>query len=213
MSNEYCFYASSCKNVFGCANLKRKRYCILNKEYSKEEYEKLVQQIKEQMKSNPYKDSKGRIYKYGEFFPIEFSPFGYNETVANQYFKEDKEKVVDDGYKWYDFSPNEYKHTILSKDLPDEFSGLKNLLNQIIKCDCGKCFQIVQGEINIIKKLKLPVPRQCPECRRSERFYKVLPPKFYDRSCDKCGIKIKTSYSPDQLEIVYCEKCYQQEVY
>jgi len=213
LNNEYCYYASSCKNVFGCANLKRKSYCILNKEYSKEEYEKLVLKIKQQMNDNPYLDSRGRIYKYGEFFPTDFSPFGYNETVADQYFNKNKNEAVRDGYHWYDSVPNEYKHTILSKDLPDEFNKFADPLDQVIKCDCGKCFRIIRGEINILKKLNLSIPRECPECRRLERFHKVLLPKFYDRTCDKCGMKIKTSYSSNQSEIVYCEKCYQQEVY
>ncbi len=28
-----------------------------------------------------------------------------------------------------------------------------------------------------------------------------------------CEEELKTGYSPDRPEIVYCEKCYQQEVY
>jgi len=30
---------------------------------------------------------------------------------------------------------------------------------------------------------------------------------------EKCVVEFKTSYSPDRPEIVYCEKCYQQEIY
>jgi hypothetical protein len=29
----------------------------------------------------------------------------------------------------------------------------------------------------------------------------------------KCEVEFETSYAPDRPEIVYCEKCYQQEVY
>lgn len=28
-----------------------------------------------------------------------------------------------------------------------------------------------------------------------------------------CGEEFKTGYAPDRPEIIYCEKCYQQEVY
>jgi hypothetical protein len=193
--------------------LKRKQYCIFNKEYSKEEYEKIVEKIKQQMKDISFTDIRGRDYGYGEFFPVEFSPFGYNETVANQYFIKNKDETTQDGYKWYDYEPNEYKCTILSKELPDEFGKFIDPFEQVIQCDCGRCFKIIEGELNILKKLNLSIPRQCPECRRLERFHKVLPPKFYDRVCDKCSIKIRTSYAPNQPEIVYCEKCYQQKVY
>jgi hypothetical protein len=39
------------------------------------------------------------------------------------------------------------------------------------------------------------------------------PRKLFDRKCDKCWVKIKTTYSPDRKEIVYCESCYNKEVY
>jgi hypothetical protein len=86
MNQEYCFYASACKNSFGCVNLKRKKYSILNKEYSKEAYERLRETIIADMKQYPYIDPRGNTYTYGEFFPPNLSPFGYNETAAYEYF-------------------------------------------------------------------------------------------------------------------------------
>jgi hypothetical protein len=38
------------------------------------------------------------------------------------------------------------------------------------------------------------------------------PRKLYDRECDKCNIEMKTTYPPDYLEKVYCEKCYLEAV-
>ena len=43
-------------------NLKRKQYCILNKEYGKVEYEKLREKIIEDMKINPYLGKLGREF-------------------------------------------------------------------------------------------------------------------------------------------------------
>jgi len=43
---EYMMYSFSCKNCFGCFNFKNKRYCILNKQYTREEYEELLPKIK-----------------------------------------------------------------------------------------------------------------------------------------------------------------------
>jgi CxxC-x17-CxxC domain-containing protein len=39
------------------------------------------------------------------------------------------------------------------------------------------------------------------------------PRKLFDRKCDKCGKDIKTTYAPDRPEIVYCEECYEKEIY
>ncbi len=68
-------------NCFLCVNLENKKYCILNKQYSKEEYEVLVPQIIEHMQ---------KTGEWGEFFPVCLSPFGYNETVAQEHFKLDR---------------------------------------------------------------------------------------------------------------------------
>ena len=49
--------------------------------------------------------------------------------------------------------------------------------------------------------------------QREKKFERVNKPVLYDRNCAKCNIKIKTPYAPERPEIVYCVKCYQQEVY
>jgi hypothetical protein len=45
------------------------------------------------MNNNPYIDKKGRVYRYGEFFPMEISPFAYNETIAQEHFSLTKEQA------------------------------------------------------------------------------------------------------------------------
>ena len=40
--------------------------------------------------------------EWGEFFPSSLSPFGYNETVAQEYFPLDKSEVVNRGWNWRD---------------------------------------------------------------------------------------------------------------
>lgn len=213
MNNEYSLFASTCKDVFGCVNLKRKQYCILNKQYTKEEYENLRNRIIMDMQTNPYKDKKGRTYSFGEFFPHEFSLFGYNETIACDFFPKEKRHIEDSGFNFFEPEQNLYKSTIKAKDLKDEAINTPRILDEVIECACGRCFKFVQIELNILKKLGLCLPRKCPECRRLERFNRVNLPRLFNRNCNKCGIGIKTSYDSNQPEIVYCEKCYQQEVY
>ena len=73
----YCRLCHNVQDCFGCIGLKHKKYCILNKQYTKEEYEELVPKIIEHMQ---------KTGEWGEFFPSWMSPFGYNETVASEYF-------------------------------------------------------------------------------------------------------------------------------
>jgi hypothetical protein len=71
---DHCFFSSNC---FGCIWLRNKQYCIFNKQYSKEEYEIQVPKIIAHMIA---------AWERGEFFHPLLSPFGYNETVAQEYF-------------------------------------------------------------------------------------------------------------------------------
>ena len=61
--------------------------------------------------------------------------------------------------------------------------------------------------------MNIPVPRRCFFCRHHDRITRRGPFKLWKRNCDKCKKEIRTNYAPERPEIVYCEKCYQQEVY
>jgi len=213
---QYCSWNISGKNNFGCVNLKRKQYCILNKEYSKEDYKKLKEQIIEDMKKNPYIDSKGREYRYGEFFPMELSRFPYNRSNAMRFFPKTKEQAVSEGYSWDDSEKEIGKSTVKSSDLPDVIKETEDsILKESIECmSCYRPYNIASGELDLLRKLELPIPHECPKCRENKRFKGMnKPTNLYDRNCDKCNIEIKTPYDSERKEIIYCEKCYQQEVY
>jgi hypothetical protein len=53
------------------------------------------------------------VYKYGEFLPIEFSPFGYNATTAQEYFPLTKEEAILKNYNWKEPENKDYKIDIL----------------------------------------------------------------------------------------------------
>lgn len=74
------WYSDSCfssHNCFGCVGMKNAKCAIFNKKYSKETFEPLRTKIIEHMK---------KTGEYGEFFPMEISPFRYNETIAQDHF-------------------------------------------------------------------------------------------------------------------------------
>lgn len=214
MNIEYGIFNISGKNNLGCVNLKRKQYCILNKEYSKEEYEILKEQIIADMKANPYVDKLGRKFYYGEFFSPEFSKVPYNKSNAMRFFPKTKEEALVEGYLWYDEEPREYEITINAEDLPNKISETEeNIVDGVIGCStCHKGYKITPNEFTLLQKMNLPIPHSCPSCRQNSRFAKLNPPKLWDRNCDKCGKEIRTAYEPGRPEKVYCESCYTQEV-
>ena len=190
----YSMFCGSSKDLFGCVGLKKRQYCILNKQYSKEEYEKLQSQIIEDMRKRG---------EYGEFYPIATSPFGYNETTAQELFPLTKEQAFAKGYPWRD--PEKRNYEIGGDILGCEHKG---------ECDhgCATAYRIHSYEQQFLERMNLPMPRLCPQCRHHRRIQYRNPMKLYDRKCAKCGKDIQTSYSPERPEIVYCEQCYQAEV-
>ena len=195
----------------------KKEYCILNKQYTKEKYFKIIEKIKKHMNDMPYMDGKGKIYKYGEFFPYEISPMAYNESLAQDFFPLNANSAKENGFVWRDINRREYQTTINAKDLPDNINDISDkILKEIIKCEsCQRTYRIIPKELQFYKRIPLSLPHLCHDCRFLERFKLVNPPKLWHRRCMKkgCNIEFETSYAPDRPEIIYCERCYQQEVY
>lgn len=228
---EYSFNCYNCHDLFGCIGLRNKSYCILNTQYTKEQYYELLPKIKQHMNDMPYIDKRGIVYKYGEFFPIELSPFAYNETIANNFYPLSEEEIIENGFLYRKKEQKNYDITLESGDMVDDIKEIDNyILNQIIQCDaydnsdrCTSAFKIIEKELEFYKRFNIPLPRSCYQCRHKMRFDQRLPLKLYPRTCmckevnhahgdKKCEIEFETSYAPDRPEIVYCEKCYQQEV-
>lgn len=221
---EYSFNCYNSSDLFACIGLRSKKYCILNRQYSKEQYFELREKIIKQMNDVPYVDKKGIVYRYGEFFPAELSPFAYNETVAQDLFPLEKEQVLDMGLSWKEDEARNYIPTLKSKDLLDNIKDVPDsIINEIIECEhqgkckdrCSTAFKITPAELIFYHRFNIPLPRICYGCRHYERLRKRNPMKLWHRSCMKpgCSNEFETSYAPDRPEIVYCEKCYQDEIY
>lgn len=231
------YYSDDCYNaayLFGCIGLKKKEYCILNKQYTKEEYEQLMEKMIAHMRETK---------EWGEFFPASIAPFAYNETTAQEYFPLTKAEAIAAGYRWRDPEAKNYQISIKAEDLSDGSDEyIANGVAEIIGCEHeGKCneqctlgFRLLPQELQFYKTKGLPLPRRCPNCRHYERLRLKNPLKLWNGKCkcageaseggvfkntakhfhnsDHCPNIFETSYAPDRSEIVYCEQCYQAEV-
>ena len=224
---EYTQHCHSSKSLFGCVGLRNKKYCIFNKQYSKEQYEILVEKIRKQMAELPYKDANGIVYKYGEFYPAELSYFGYNETIASERFPLRKNEAISRNLNWQDkVQKTTGKETLRPENIPDSINEVgESILDEVLACiDCTRNYKIVPNEFIFYKKMSVPIPRRCFYCRHDARLKRRNPFKLWHRKCmcdkrghanheGKCEIEFETTYAPERPEIVYCEKCYQAEVY
>jgi len=231
----YSVYLNLCQECFGCIGLTSKQYCIFNKQYTKEEYEDLVGKIIKHMQ---------KMGEWGEFFPMELSPFEYNTTVAQEYFPKNKKEVLAMGLCWAEPEEKNYSITMLPKNLPDDIKYVnEEILKEVIGCahagecqhGCSTAFRLVPRELQFYKRMNLSLPHLCPNCRHYGRLDKLNPNKLWPGKCQCAGInstnglyqntvahthgdtpcqtEFETSYSPDRPEIVYCDRCYKQEVY
>lgn len=203
----YGFYIRNCSNCIACDALHHGEYSIFNKQYSKGEYEKLKAKIIAE-------HTEGDLY--GLIIPPGLAPFKYNETVAQDNFPLTKEEALAQGLGWQDdIQKTEGKETLISENIPDTINDVRDEFTQeVLACvECSRNYKITQQELAFYRKMNLPIPRKCFYCRHQNRITRRGPYKFWDRECAKCNKSIKTNYSPDSPYIVYCEKCYQQEVY
>ena len=229
-------YTESCKNssnLFGCISIRDTENVILNKIYSKEEFKTLREKIIKQMNDLPFIDKGGRRYTYGEFFPIEISHLPYNDSLAQEFNSLNKEEIKRNGYEWREPDTKNFNITIKADKIPDNIDDVnENILREVLGCahggncaqQCGLAFRITDYELKFYKKHDIPLPVLCPNCRHYER-YKVMPDlKLCTRRCmcdkqnhshgkEKCKIEFETSYAPERPETVYCESCYNKEVY
>jgi hypothetical protein len=200
----FCDYCRSSSHLLACISVRSKSYCIFNKQYTKEEYEPLVEKIVRHMAEQPYRDVKGRTFAYGEFWPPALSPFGYNETAAQEYFPIIEIQAAAEGFKWKQPERRHYDVTLQPNELKDIGEITDDILNEIIGCEhspagasakegsgtcnhlCPTAFRIIPGELQFYRRMKLPLPRLCPNCRHAERMRRTNPVELWHRTCE-CG--------------------------
>ncbi len=213
-------YSDTCQNsqnLFGCVSVKKGEYYIFNKKYNKDEYEALKAKIIEHMRATS---------EYGEFFPPSIAPVYYNETQGSLYEPMTKDEVQGKGWQWEENTPGTFgKETISSSQIPDKIEDVPDTyVSEIFKCtECMKNYNVTSNELQFYRKEHVPFPRKCPNCRYKRRFDLRPLRKLWTGKCmcknththheGPCSVEFETCYSPEKPYKVYCEKCYQQEVY
>jgi len=158
----YSYWCDNCSNLIWCIWLKNKNYCILNKQYSKEDWEKLASKIFKTMEKD---------WTLWEFFPASLNPFYFNDTVAGLIWWFKKEEIIKEGFMWRDEK--------IKVDIPDESIVVdieelnkyewfdenwnwqlnSEILKKVIKDKSWDYYKIVKMEYDFLQKHWLPLPR------------------------------------------------------
>ena len=201
-------YADNCyasTNLFGCVGLRKKEYCVLNRQYEKEGYDELVKKIVAHMSEVPYQDAQGRRYGFGEYFPPDLSTSPYNTTAAQDCFPLTRDEAKKQGYAWEESREREYAPTKSWKELPEDIASVgDDVTKEIILCEawdergshdvaeehnCTKAFRIIPEELAYYRRLNIPLPRKCFNTRHFERLKERNPFRLWRRSCACAGVQ------------------------
>ncbi len=201
----YSEYLDLCYEVeycFGCIGLRNKKHCILNKQYTKEEYENLKSKIIENMKS------KG---EYGDFLPYFMGLCPYNFSTAIIYFPELQKSEIDrlNGY-WSseDLSSSEGDN---SMGLPDSiFETNISISDKALICpESHYRFNISKAEYDFHKRKGFALPRLHFDLRVIKKARKASVIKSFLYKCFFCKKDIMAYYPYEWgYKNIACEECY-----
>jgi hypothetical protein len=218
--DSHLMYCDSCHNsqdLFGCVGVRQGNNVIMNKKYTATEYPDLKEKIIRHMKETG---------EFGEFFPPQLSPFGYNETQGNIYMPLSKEEALRQGYAWEDQVPGTFgKETVNGRDIPDDITQVEDSIQkEILACEtCGKNYNIVRPELDFYRLQRVPLPRRCPDCRYKRRIAERPRRAIITRRCaciqpahvhgqTGCEDICDTPFTEDDAARIFCTSCYQAEV-
>ncbi|MFN8392185.1 MAG: hypothetical protein U0136_17970 [Bdellovibrionota bacterium] len=195
----YCDTVMSCRSCFGCIGLKRAENTVLNRSYTRKEYEHIVRTLIGHMRETG---------EWGEFFPEALAPHAYNESHAQDFYPLEQSQALTIGYRW---KPSPPVVVAMNENLPPE--GIAQFRDSF--CDVtyscrttGRSFKIIRSELGVLRKLQIAPPVVCPEERRTARLSRRNKPEYYQRSCCVTGEPILTSYEPNRFEKVCSYEAY-----
>ena len=203
----YMDFCEECENCFGCVGTRKKKYCILNKQYTKEEYESLVEKIKSDMKKRG---------EWGKFFPLSSAYCGYNITLGQMMFPMTKEEALKFGAKWEESKEPHYDNVISADGLPDTIDQVGDeIVKQRILCPESKLsYNITKDELAFYREHGIPLPQRQFDWRTLERFKPFSLMVIRQKgNCCFCKKEIDHYYSPELgFKKIACLECYQREI-
>ncbi len=214
---KYCLWSSSryseyldlcieCEYCFGCVGLKKKKYCILNKQYDKESFDKLMARIINNMKKSG---------EYGKFLPYSMSVGPFNFSTSFLYFPNTKkEDILKLGGYWEDVNENHISGMSTS-ELPDDIKDVSDtIITQALICpETGWRFNIAQNEFLFYKENNIPLPRYHFDVRTKNSLKYLTVLQSYPYTCFYCKKDIEAYYLPEwKYQKIACEECYKQNI-
>jgi len=159
----YCYYMENCSFCLWCVGLKNKQFCILNKQYTKEEWHQKVNKIFATMEKE---------WSLWFFFPAAMCPYYFNDTIAYQLDDSFTKEEVEE--KWY-----LRRDEVVKVDIPEWIEVVNtselgkyewwkdntwwidhDITKKVIQDKTWNIYRIIGMEYDFLMKHGLPLPRK-----------------------------------------------------
>ncbi len=203
---EYCNSCYDCEYCFGCIGLRKKKYCIFNKQYTEEEYWETLDKIKCKMLEDG---------EYGDMPPLKFSTqhwagsgaafvLGMTEEEARQ-LGANMFNPTDKGAEGPEVDPDSIKSVDTIPDKADESMVGVPYLDQ----EFGRRFAYIAPEIKLLNDLGVAPSRRHPTARIHDLYNEMNYAVYEEATCKKCAKDIRVAKNRKYTDrIIYCRPCY-----
>jgi hypothetical protein len=210
-SCEFCVSCYDSEFCFGCVGLNKKKYCILNQQYTEEEYWKKVDEIKTKMLVRG---------EYGEFLPGKFSSSYYSESGATIYYLSDDEFGKKMGAHFFDPESEgaigrELSDSTTIKDaslVPDNIKDLEvEAWAKIPLYDAvyDRRFAFLKPELEFYKQEGIAPPNNHFMPRVRSLLWHANSSVIEKQNCTKCQKEILVAINKTfKNRKIYCHACY-----
>lgn len=199
----YLSQCAHCTNCFLCIGLKRKSFCILNRQYSEQDYRRLTSVVVAAMTARG---------EWGRFFPLPLSDFGYNETEAALNLPLTEREAAALGARWCDYvAPLGVSEdaVISASSLPDHVRDADaQILQRAIRCErTGKLFRIISKELAFHQRHEIPLPRLHPLERYRDLIAQHGGTELRAARCVQCQARCDSVYGSEEASLT-CPHCF-----
>ncbi|MFH1252872.1 MAG: hypothetical protein V1664_00875 [Candidatus Uhrbacteria bacterium] len=206
---EYCLMCTDCQDCFGCIGLKNKKFCILNKQYTEEEYFKYLDEIKMELLNRG---------EYGHYLPVSLATTYVPEGGAVIYCGAILAELEKIGGLVFD--PNDESATGIDRltstprqrsEIPDSIDDLTDdwIGVPIFDEQAKRTFSFLKPELDHYRALRIAPPNTHFIRRLNEVAMSGQQSVFEKRACAECQKEITvTGCQQYPNRRVFCHGCY-----
>ena len=207
---EYSMGCRNCEDCFGCVGLNRQKFCILNKQYTEEEYWKKLDEIKCNMLDRG---------EYGDVLDGSFATSHYLESAAEESLSVTEEDGKKLGFPVFDRDSHgaigklgDVESALDSSEVPDNIDDIvveEWASKPLHDKETGRRFAFLKPELEYYKEYRVAPPTEHFFLRVDRLYWAANDFDLIDAACNKCSKDIEIAPNRTYKNRKHlCRECY-----